>query len=128
VGAASAATLARLLRSSLLDVLTNDYVRTALAKGLSQRSMLVRHALKNAALPFLSFLALQVVFVLSNAVVVESIFAYPGMGRLAVEAIATRDVPVIQAFVTVAATWVVVINILVDLLYTRLDPRIRLGR
>jgi ABC-type dipeptide/oligopeptide/nickel transport system permease component len=128
VGAASASTLARLLRSSLLEVLTHDYIRTAFAKGLSRRSMLLHHALQNAALPFLSFMALQVVFVLSNAVVVESIFAYPGMGRLAVEAIATRDVPVIQAFVTVAATWVVVINIGVDLLYTRLDPRIRLGR
>ena len=122
------ATLARLLRSSLIDVLAHDYVRTAYAKGLSRRQVLIRHALKNAALPFISFLAVQVVFVLSNAVVVESIFAYPGMGRLAVEAIATRDVPVIQAFVTVAAIWVVAINIVVDLAYARLDPRIRLGR
>jgi peptide/nickel transport system permease protein len=127
IGAASAATLARLLRSSLLEVLTQDYVRTAYAKGLSRNVMLLRHALKNAAIPFLSFLALQFVFVLSNAVVVETIFAYPGMGRLAVEAIATRDVPVIQAFVTVAAITVVVVNIVVDLAYTRLDPRIRLG-
>jgi ABC-type dipeptide/oligopeptide/nickel transport system permease component len=128
IGAASAATLARLLRSSLLDVLTQDYVRTAYAKGLSRSSMLMRHAMKNAALPFLSFLSLQVVFVLSNAVVVESIFAYPGMGRLAVEAIATRDVPVIQAFVTLAAVVVVLVNIVVDVAFTRLDPRIRLGR
>lgn len=128
VGAASAATLARLLRSSLIDVLTRDYIRTAYAKGLARRTMLLRHALKNAAIPFISFLALQFVFVLSNAVVVESIFAYPGMGRLAVEAIATRDVPVIQAFVTVAAIAVVLVNIVVDVAYTRLDPRIRLGR
>src|SRR5579871_6306609 len=128
VGAASAATLARLLRSSLIDVLTQDYVRTAYAKGLSRTAMLIRHALKNAALPVVSYLALQVVFVLSNAVVVESIFAYPGMGRLAVESIATRDVPVIQAFVTLAAVVVVVVNIAVDLAYTRLDPRIRLAR
>jgi peptide/nickel transport system permease protein len=128
VGAASAASLARLLRSSLLEVLTQDYIRTAHAKGLSHRSVLVRHALRNAALPVLSFLALQVVFVLSNAVVVESIFAYPGMGRLAVEAIATRDVPVIQAFVTLAAVVVVLVNIGVDLAYVQLDPRIRLGR
>src|SRR5260370_32451789 len=125
VGAASASTLARLLRSSLLEVLTHDYVRTALAKGLSQRSMLLLHALQNAALPFLSFLALQVVFVLSNAVVVESIFAYPGMGRLAVEAIATRDLPVIQALVTVAATWVAVGTMGIRLPYTRLTPRTR---
>jgi peptide/nickel transport system permease protein len=128
VGAASAATLARLLRSSLLEVLTQDYIRTAYAKGLSRRAMLVRHAMRNAALPVLSYLALQVVFVLSNAVVVESIFAYPGMGRLAVESIATRDVPVIQAFVTLAAVVVVFVNIGVDLAYVRLDPRIRLGR
>ena len=128
VGAASAATLARLLRSSLLEVLTQDYVRTAYAKGLSRPAMLLRHAMRNAALPVISFLGLQVVFVLSNAVVVESIFAYPGMGRLAVEAIATRDVPVIQSFVTLAALVVVVVNIVVDLTYSRLDPRIRLGR
>jgi peptide/nickel transport system permease protein len=127
VGAASAATLARLLRSSLIEVLTQDYIRTAYAKGLGRGAALVRHALKNAAVPFLSFLALQFVFVLSNAVVVESIFAYPGMGRLAVEAISTRDVPVIQAFVTVAAVAVVMVNIIVDVAYTQLDPRIRLG-
>ncbi|HUS16214.1 MAG TPA: ABC transporter permease, partial [Chloroflexia bacterium] len=99
VGAASAATLARLLRSSLLEVLNQDYIRTAFAKGLRQRSVLRRHAMQNAALPVVTYLALQVTFILSNAVVVETIFAYPGMGRLAVEAIATRDVPVIQAFV-----------------------------
>jgi peptide/nickel transport system permease protein len=128
VGAASAATLARLLRSSLLEVLMQDYMRTAYAKGLSRRAAVVRHALRNAALPVLSYLALQVVFVLSSAVVVESIFAYPGMGRLAVEAIATRDVPVIQAFVTLAAVVVVFVNIGVDLAYVRIDPRIRFGR
>src|SRR5262245_24243797 len=128
VGAASAATLARLLRSSLLEVLTQDYIRTAYAKGLSRPGTLIRHAMRNAALPVLSYLALQIVFVLSNAVVVEDIFAYPGMGRLAVEAIATRDVPVIQAFVTLAALVVVIVNITVDLTYARLDPRIRLGR
>jgi peptide/nickel transport system permease protein len=128
IGAASAATLARLLRSSLLEVFTQDYMRTAYAKGLTRRAALFKHAMQNAALPVLSFFALQVVFVLSNAVVVESIFAYPGMGRLAVEAIATRDVPVIQAFVTLAAVVVVVVNIIVDLTYVRLDPRIRLGR
>ncbi len=127
VGAASAATLARLLRSSLLEVFVQDYMRTAYAKGLSRHAALIRHAMRNAALPVLSYLALQVVFILSNAVVVESIFAYPGMGRLAVEAIATRDVPVIQAFVTLAAVIVVFVNIGVDLVYVRIDPRIRLS-
>lgn len=127
VGAFSAAVLARLLRSSLLEVLGQDFIRTAYAKGLRDTVVLVRHALKNAALPFTTVIGLQVGFLLSGAVVTETIFAYPGMGRLAVQAISTKDVPVIQAFVTVAAVIVVVVNLLVDLVYTRLDPRIRLS-
>jgi peptide/nickel transport system permease protein len=127
VGAFSAAVLARLLRSSLLEALGQDYIRTAYAKGLRDRTVLVRHALRNAALPFVTMIGLQVGFLLSGAVVAETIFAYPGMGRLAVEAISTKDVPVIQAFVTIAAVIVVVANLLVDLAYTRLDPRIRLS-
>lgn len=127
VGAFSAAVLARLLRSSLLESLGQDYIRTAYAKGLRARVVLVRHALKNAALPFVTMLGIQVSFLLSGAVVAETIFAYPGIGRLAVDAISTKDVPVIQAFVTVAAVIVVVVNLAVDLVYTRLDPRIRLG-
>lgn len=127
VGAFSAAVLTRLLRSSLLEVLGHDFIRTAYAKGLRGRVVLVRHALKNAALPFTTMIGLQVGFLLSGAVVVETIFAYPGMGRLAVEAISGKDVPVIQAFVTVAAVIVVTVNLAVDLVYTRLDPRIRLS-
>jgi ABC-type dipeptide/oligopeptide/nickel transport system permease component len=127
VGAFSTAVLTRLLRSSLLEVLGQDFIRTAYAKGLRGRTVLVRHALKNAALPFTTMLGLQVGFLLSAAVVVETIFAYPGMGRLAVEAIGGKDVPVIQAFVIVAAAIVVVVNLAVDLAYTRLDPRIRLS-
>lgn len=127
VGAFSAAVLARLLRSSLLEALGQDYVRTAYAKGLRGTVVLLRHALKNAALPFTTMLGIQVGFLLSGAVVAETIFAYPGMGRLAVEAISTKDVPVIQAFVTVAAVIVVAVNLVVDLVYTRLDPRIRLS-
>jgi peptide/nickel transport system permease protein len=127
VGAFSAAVLARLLRSSLLEALGQDYIRTAYAKGLRARLVLVRHALKNAALPFVTMLGIQASFLLSGAVVAETIFAYPGIGRLAVEAISTKDVPVIQAFVTVAAVIVVVVNLAVDLVYTRLDPRIRLS-
>jgi peptide/nickel transport system permease protein len=126
VGAFSAAVLARLLRSSLLEVLGQDYVRTAYAKGLGPRAVLLGHALKNAALPFVTMLGLQVGFLLSGAVVAETIFAYPGMGRLAVEAISTKDVPVIQSFVIVAAVIVITASIVVDLVYTRLDPRIRL--
>lgn len=127
VGSFSAAVVARLLRSSLLEVLSQEYIRTAYAKGLPGRAVVVRHALKNAALPFITMLGLQVGFLLSGAVVAETIFAYPGMGRLAVEAISTKDVPVIQSFVTVAAVIVIVANLLVDLVYRRIDPRIRLS-
>ena len=127
IGAFSAGMLTRLLRSSLLEVLGQDFIRTAYAKGLRDRAVLLGHALKNAALPFTTILGVQVGFMLSAAVVVETIFAYPGMGRLAVEAIGSKDVPVIQAFVIVAAGVVVVVNLVVDLAYTRLDPRIRLS-
>lgn len=126
VGSFSAAVLARLLRSSLLEVLSQDYIRTAYAKGLRGRVVVVRHALRNAALPFITMLGLQVGFLLSGAVVAETIFAYPGVGRLAVEAISRKDVPVIQSFVIVAAVIVTVANLFVDLVYTRIDPRIRL--
>lgn len=127
IGGFSAAVLARVLRSSMLEVLGQDYIRTAYAKGLRERSVLLRHALKNAALPFTTLLGLQVGFLLSGAVVAETIFSYPGMGRLAVEAISTKDIPVIQSFVTVTAAVVVVANLAVDLVYRRLDPRIRLS-
>jgi len=127
VGAFSAAVLLRLLRSSLLEVLGQDYIRTAYAKGLRARAVLVRHALQNAALPYTTMLGLQVGFLLSGAVIAETIFAYPGIGRLAVDAISTKDVPVIQAFVTVAAVIVVVVNLAVDLGYRVLDPRVRLS-
>lgn len=127
VGGFSAAVLARVLRSSMLEVLGQEYIRTAYAKGLRDRVVLMRHALKNAALPFTTLLGLQVGFLLSGAVVAETIFSYPGMGRLAVEAISTKDIPVIQSFVTLTAAIVVVVNLLVDLVYRRLDPRIRLS-
>jgi peptide/nickel transport system permease protein len=127
VGSFSAAVLARLLRSSLLEVLGQEYIRTAYAQGLRGRTVVIRHALRNAALPFITMLGLQVGFLLSGAVIAETIFAYPGVGRLAVEAISRKDVPVIQAFVTVAAVIVIVANLLVDLAYTRIDPRIRLS-
>lgn len=127
IGGFSAAVLARVLRSSMLEVLGQEYIRTAYAKGLRDRVVLMRHALKNAALPFTTLLGLQVGFLLSGAIVAETIFSYPGMGRLAVEAISTKDIPVIQSFVTLTAAIVVVVNLLVDLAYRRLDPRIRLS-
>src|SRR5215216_2323993 len=118
--------LVRLLRAGMLDVLSAGYVRAARAKGLSERLVLSRHALKNALIPTLTFIGVQVGFLFGNSVVAEAIFAYPGMGRLAVESIGARDLPLIQAFVALAALLVVVASLLVDALYVWLDPRIRL--
>jgi ABC-type dipeptide/oligopeptide/nickel transport system permease component len=126
-GAYSAAGLTRLLRSSLLEVMHNDYIRTARSKGLSDRRVVWGHALKNAAIPVVAFLGLQITFMFGNTVIAEAMFAYPGMSRLAVEAISTRDMPVIQVFVVLAGTLVVVVNLCIDLLYAWLDPRIRLA-
>ncbi len=117
--------LIRLLRSGMLEQLTADYVRAARAKGLPERLVLVRHALRNATLPTLTFIGVQLGFLFSNSVVAEAIFAYPGMGRLAVEAIGARDLPLIQAFVAVTAVVVVLASLVVDTLYVWLDPRVR---
>jgi len=126
-GAYSAAGLTRLLRSSLLEVMANDYIRTARAKGLTDRLVVWRHGLKNAAIPVIAFLGVQVTFMFGNTVIAEAMFAYPGMSRLAVEAISTRDMPVIQVFVLLAAALVVMVNLIVDVVYAWLDPRIRLA-
>jgi peptide/nickel transport system permease protein len=126
-GAYSAAGLTRLLRSSLLEVMANDYIRTARGKGLPTRVVVLRHGLKNAAIPVVTFLGLQITFLFGNTVIAEAMFAYPGMSRLAVEAITTRDMPVIQVFVLLAGVLVVLVNLLADLLYAWLDPRIRLA-
>ena len=119
------AIVSRLLRSALIDILSADFIRTARAKGLSGRVVLVRHALKNAALPVVTVIGLQVGTLLGGAVVTEEVFAYPGMGRLALQAISNRDFAVVQAFVVVMAVLITVLNILVDLMYTQLDPRVR---
>lgn len=126
IGAFPLTTIARLLRSSLLEVMGQDYIRTAWGKGLPPRAVLWKHALKNAAIPTVTVIGLEVGFLFGGAVVAENVFAYPGMGRLAVNAIANRDIPVVQAFVAVTATVIVGVNLLVDLIYTWLDPRIRL--
>lgn len=125
VGISSATGLTRILRSSLLEVYGRDYIRTAFAKGLSERAVLLRHALRNAAIPVVTFLAFDVAAVLSGVVIVERIFAYPGMGLLAIQAITNRDLPVIQAFVFVTGAVIVTTNLLLDLAYGALDPRIR---
>ncbi|MFN8593153.1 MAG: ABC transporter permease [Thermomicrobiales bacterium] len=125
LGLVSAAVLARLTRSSMLDVLAQDYMRTARAKGLSESVVLARHALKNSLIPIITLLGLQVAYMLGGAVVVENVFAWNGVGRLAVQAILQRDFPLIQGFVLLFAVIVIGVSLLVDILYAVVDPRIR---
>lgn len=120
-----AATVARLLRSSLIETMGQDFIRTARGKGLSRRAIAWDHALRNAVLPTLAFVGLQIGFLFGGAVVVESVFAYPGIGRLALQAVTDRDLPVIQAFVVVVATLIVALNLAVDVAAHILDPRLR---
>jgi peptide/nickel transport system permease protein len=126
LGAFTAARSARLIRSSVLDVLSNDYVRTARAKGLSQPTVIIRHVLKNAMLPVITVIGLDLGALLGGAVITETIFAWPGVGRLVVQAIESKDYPLIQTAVILLAVLFVLINLIVDLAYTYLDPRIRL--
>jgi len=121
------ALLARLTRSCMLEVLMQDYVRTARAKGLRELSVTCRHALKNAVVPIVTVLGLQIGTLLGGSVIVETVFAWPGIGTLAVGAIYNRDYPLIQGTVLIAAVMFVVTNLVVDLVYLYLDPRIRYG-
>jgi ABC-type dipeptide/oligopeptide/nickel transport system permease component len=125
LGFASAAALARLVRSSMLEVLRQEYVVTARAKGLSERAVILAHALKNALIPTVTMLGLQLGALLGGAVVTETIFSRPGLGRLAVDAIGSRDFPLIQGTVLFAAVTYVLVNLAVDVLYAAIDPRIR---
>jgi peptide/nickel transport system permease protein len=120
-----AATLTRLLRASMIETLGADYIRTARAKGLSRSRILVGHALRNAALPALAFTGLQVGFLLGGAVIVEGVFAYPGIGGLALDAVASRDIPLVEAFVWVVAVMILVVNILTSAITVLVDPRLR---
>jgi peptide/nickel transport system permease protein len=124
LGAFSTAIISRLVRSSMLEVLGMDYVRTARAKGLADRAVLVRHALRNALIPVVTVMGLQVGVLLGGAVIAETIFAWPGLGRLLINAINTRDYPLVQGLVFVTALMVSIINLLVDLLYAWLNPRV----
>jgi peptide/nickel transport system permease protein len=121
------ALVARLTRSSLLEILGQEYIRTGRAKGLAERAVILRHALRNATIPLLTLLGLQIGTLLGGAVITESVFAWPGMGKLVVDAIFFRDFPVVQTVLILSATIFVVINLAIDLLYTVLDPRIRYG-
>lgn len=127
LGLALAGTTTRLTRSSLLEELGKDYVRTARGKGLHERTVLMGHALRNALIPTVTMIGLQLGFLIGGAVVVETVFAWAGIGLLVVDSIFARDYPVVQGVVLVIAVLVVVINLAVDVIYTILDPRIRLG-
>jgi len=120
------ALLTRLVRSTMIDMLSEDYVRTARAKGLRELFVTSRHALPNALIPLVTVVGLQFGYILGGAVVIETIFTWPGVGLFTIQAILNRDYPVVQASVFILATAVVLINLIVDLLYVWLDPRIRL--
>jgi peptide/nickel transport system permease protein len=126
LGSALAALVMRILRSSLIEVLGTDYVRTAHAKGLNDRTVVLKHAMKNAMIPVVTIMGLQLSGLLGGAIITETIFAIPGLGRLAVESILTRDYPMVQGVVLFAALAVIITNLAVDMIYASLDPRIRL--
>jgi peptide/nickel transport system permease protein len=125
LGAYSTARVARLTRSSLLDVLNEDFVRTAHSKGLAQRVVILRHVLKNAAIPIVTILGLTVSTLLGGAVITETIFDWPGVGRLMVQAILVRDYPIVQGTAFLIAAMVAVVTFVTDALYAWLDPRIK---
>lgn len=125
LGVRPAALIARLTRSCMLEVLTQDYIRTARAKGLRERLVIMRHALKNALIPVVTIIGTQVAELLSGAVLTETIFAWPGVGRLAVEALIARDFPMIRGTVIFMAVIFLVANLIVDISYGFIDPRIR---
>ena len=120
-----AALVARITRASMLDVLSQDYVRTAQAKGLSNREVLIGHALKNAAVPIATIIGIGIALLISGVVITETVFAIPGIGRLVVDAILRRDYPIIQGVVLMFSAWYVLVNLAVDISYTLFDPRIR---
>jgi peptide/nickel transport system permease protein len=126
LGCVYIALIARITRATMLEVLQQDYIRTARAKGLGQTRILFLHALKNAAVPIVTVIGIGVALLIGGAVVTETVFAIPGVGRLTVDAILRRDYPVIQGIVLLFSFVYVVVNLIIDLLYTVLDPRIRL--
>jgi peptide/nickel transport system permease protein len=125
LGAFAMASIARLTRSAVLEALRADFIRTARAKGVSETLVVVKHTLKNAAIPIITITGLQFGSLLGGAVVTETVFAWPGIGRLAIQSIYNRDYPVVQCTVFLAALMFIVINLLIDLLYGLLDPRAR---
>jgi len=120
------AAITRLVRSTMLDVLSQDYIRTAHGKGLSSRGVMVKHGLRNALIPVVTVVALQFGYILGGAVVIETVFSWPGIGLLTIQAIYNRDFPLVQAAVFVLAVFIILINLGVDIMYPYLDPRIRI--
>lgn len=127
LGTSIAALLMRLMRSGMLEVMSQDYVRTAKAKGLRWRRVVVKHGLRNALIGYVTVLGLEIAGLMAGAVVTEQVFAWPGIGRLAIQAINSRDMAIVQAVVILAALVVMTANLLVDLAYALIDPRIRYG-
>ena len=127
LGTGAAAIIARVTRSSMLEVLNMDYIRTAHAKGLSGKTVILRHAVKNAFIPVITVIGLEFGYLLAGAVVTETVFAYPGVGRLLIDAIGFRDYPVIQGTLLLLAMQFALVNLIVDVLYVFLDPRISYG-
>jgi ABC-type dipeptide/oligopeptide/nickel transport system permease component len=125
LGAALAAILTRMVRTSVIEELSSDYVRTARAKGLSESAVLFRHAFRNALIPIITILGLQFGTLLAGTIVTESIFSWPGIGRLAVQAISARDYPLLQGCILMIAVSYVFVNLLTDLVYALVDPRVR---
>lgn len=121
------AVIARMSRSSMLGILTQDYIRTARAKGLRERLVVLRHALRNALVPTITIVGLQLGYLLGGSLVVETVFAWPGLGRLMIDSIQLRDYTMIQAIVLIYAVLMLAINLLVDVLYVLVDPRVRYG-
>lgn len=127
LGYAQSAIISRLTRSTMLDVLREDYIRTARAKGLRERGIIIRHAVRNALLPVITLAAIQLGTLLGGAVITESVFGLPGVGRYVLDAIRNRDYPIVQAVIVLIAAVYVVLNLLVDLIYGWVDPRVRLS-
>lgn len=127
LGVWAMARTARITRSSMLEVLNQDFLRTARAKGIGESAVILRHALRNGAIPIVTAIGLELGNLLGGAVITEAVFAYPGVGRLAVEAVVNKDVPLIQAVVFTVAAALLLLNIAIDFVYTALDPRVRLG-
>jgi ABC-type dipeptide/oligopeptide/nickel transport system permease component len=127
LGAQSAGIIARMTRSAMLDVLRQDYIRTARSKGLGEWPVVLKHALRNALIPVITIVGLRFGGLLAGTVLVESVFAIPGIGRLVVDAVLVRDYPMIQGAVLFLATVVIVTNMVVDILYGVADPRVRVA-